>query len=232
MTAREIILNVTHPLTEMQKNSAGISPTVLADALFENFVLYAKKNWDYSATAPGLKGQLLLETSGRNAPACGTLREALLILLRDELGLEAKPCDINERFISKPDLRCFDSKVKGNLGNLGGPTYDLGCHFSAHYFVECQGKFYDPCFATIYKTKEEPVAHRTKAVTLPDAVLSVPTSYSGNGRTMIILRKVVNKTVPGFGEVWEMLKLDEVKRAFSSADLKLLSRFPALKGLI
>jgi hypothetical protein len=43
MTAREIILNVTHPLPEMQKNSAGISPTVLADALFENFVLYAKK---------------------------------------------------------------------------------------------------------------------------------------------------------------------------------------------
>lgn len=231
MSAREDVLHFKHDIHAMQKDSA-ISPAVLADALFENYLGYASANWDYAAQPGGLRADTLLSGTGHKAVACGTLRDALKTMFREDLGRpDVKDADLNENFISKPDLHCFDSKVRGNLGNRGSGTFNLGCHFSSHYFLACGGKYYDACLSTTYKSDQEPIFQKTLRVgTLTESVAGV--RYAGIGRAAIILRVIPGKVLPGFGSVWEILKLDEVKKVFSGQDLKRVQATPALKGLI
>ena len=137
MSARDDILRFKHDIHAMQKNYA-ISPTILADALFENYVEYAKENWDYAAHAGGLKFETLLTGTGHQTVACGTLKSALKTMFKEDLGREdAIDASLNERFISKPDLHCFDEKVTGNMRNRGSWNFNSGCCFSSHHFVQC-----------------------------------------------------------------------------------------------
>jgi len=235
MSAREAILTFHHKIPEMQKN-IGISRVHLADALFENFVGYASKNWDYVTQSGSVTADTLLSGTGRIGVDCGKLRTALEKMLVEDLGLrEVSNVDLDSRnhsghFIAKFDLHCFDSKVRGNVGNLGSATFNLACFFTTHYFLKCGPKYYDACLSTTYNGEQEPIFQKTKIVgtaykTLPNV------RWGGAGRAAIILRSK-QQAVPGFGSVWEIIKLDEVKRAFSREELTVIRSTPDLQGLL
>lgn len=196
--------------------------------LFANFVGYASATWNYSAQSGGQTAKGLLDGSGAMNAACGTLREAFKLMLREDLQLNTvSNADINGRFITKPNLQCFDSKVTGNLGNYGQHTFNLGCHFSTHYFVKESAKFYDPCLMAVYTTLEGPVAYKTRPVqgTFP------PMRKAGTGKALIILQLVQGKTLPGFGEAWQILLPAECKAkgVLTPANLKALKNDPDVK---
>jgi hypothetical protein len=191
--------------------------------LFAGFVGYACAHWSYAAQSGAQKAPDLLDGEGTKTVACGTLREALKILVRDELKLTPRNADINERFLTKPSLQCFDSKVKGNVGNHGSTTFDLACHFSTHYFVEVGGKFYDPCLMAVYANGEGPIAHKTSLVRNSNNL-----RMAGKGRSLVILKMLPGRTVPGFGEVWEILVPAECKQkgVLTAQDLQALKSDP------
>lgn len=230
MTARADILTFKHDIPKL-KAEAAIART-LADKLFENFVAYAAANWDYAAQPGGQTADSALSGTGRKALACGTIREALKKMFREDIGCaDAKNADLNEYFITKPDLKCFDPKVKGNLGNRGSATFNLGCHFSSHFFLESGGKFYDACLSTTYASATGPIFHKTRQVgTLTETVPGL--RFAGVGKSTIVLRLIPGRAVPGFGSVWEILTLDETKRLLNGTDLKRFKATPALQGLV
>ena len=230
MSAREDILAgkfKDSPTAKAAFRSAGGHGQVAE--LFAYFVGYASATWSYSAQSGGQTAKGLLDGNGAKNVACGTLREAFKIMLREDLQLNTvKNADINERFITKPDLKCFDSKVKGNLGNYGQHTFNLGCHFSSHYFVQVSGKFYDPCLVAVYSTLAGPIAHKTR----PVQKTTPPMRKAGTGRALIILQLMAGKSLPGFGEGWQILLPAECKKkgVLTIANLKALKEDPDIKG--
>ena len=208
MSARQDILDgkyKTSPSGVAAARAAG-GAGAMAD-LFAGFVGYASAHWSYAAQSGAQKAPDLLDGEGTKMVACGTLREALKIIMRDDLKLTARNADINERFLTKPSLQCFDAKVKGNVGNHGSATFDLACHFSTHYFVETEGKFYDPCLMAVYAMSDGPIAHKTSLIKNSNNLRK-----AGKGRSLVILKLLPGRTVPGFGEVWELLVPEECKR--------------------
>ena len=193
--------------------------------LFAGFVGYAAANWSYAAQSGAQKAPDLLADEGAKFVACGTLREAFKIMLREDLNLTVANTDINDRFLTKPSLSCFDSKVKGNVGNRGSPTFEAACHFSSHYFVETGGKYYDPCLMAVYTSPSGPIAHKTSLVKNSNNLRKV-----GTGKSLYILRILPGRSVPGFGEVWEILTIAECKgrSVLSAQDLQALKVDPEI----
>ncbi len=191
--------------------------------LFAGFVGYASAHWSYAAQPGAQKAPELLEGDGAKTVACGTLREAIKIMMREDLQLTARNADINERFLTKPSLSCFDPKVKGNVGNHGSPNFNLACHFSTHYFVETGGKYYDPCLKAVYASESGPIAHKTSLVKNSNNMRK-----AGTGRSLIILKLLPGRSLPGFGEVWEILTPAECKAqgVLSAQDLQALKADP------
>ncbi|RYG38590.1 MAG: hypothetical protein EON93_01745 [Burkholderiales bacterium] len=116
MTARQEILGGKFSSTPggiAAKRAAGGSGQ-MAD-LFAGFVGYASANGSYAAQPGGQAASALLAGSGPATAACGTIREALkkLVLREDLLLKDVQNADINGYFLTKPQLSCFDPKVKG-----------------------------------------------------------------------------------------------------------------------
>jgi hypothetical protein len=208
----------------------GIVPnSKLVDLLFENFLQYASANWNYSAQSGKQTAADLLSGTGSKNVACGTLREAFKLLIRNELNLQAENQDINGYFISKPTLKCFDNKVTGNIANPGSGFFNLGCHFSTHYFVKSEGKYYDPCLSTTYSSATEPILITTNLVM---AFTGGSLRYGGTGKSTVILRLIPGKTVPGFGSTWELFSLakDNLSKKLTTKEYAALKATPALKS--
>ena len=224
MSAQAEILANKH---DILKEKGSVPDAVLVEHLFENFLQYASANWTYSATSGKQTAPDLLAGSGAKTVACGTLREALKILIREQLKLEAKNASQN-RFISRPNLKCFDSKVTGNMGKPGSNDFSLGCFWSEHYFLESGGKFYDPCLSAIYAREDGPILARTTNV--PNATHIV---YAGFGRSTILMRSLPNRTAPGFGGVWEVFPIDknEIKKLLNAKEYAAVKLIPALKNI-
>lgn len=193
--------------------AGGVGPVA---TLFAGFVGYANATWSYSAQSGGQTAANALSGDGPKSLACGTIREALKLMLREDLGLtDVANADINEYFITKPGLECFDPKVKGNLGNHGSQNFGLGCHFSTHYFLSTGGKFYDPCLMAVYSGERQPIGETTKLVTgCPGGLRS-----AGTGKDLIILHLLAGRSLPGFGSVWEILTPKECKTALAKNEL-------------
>jgi hypothetical protein len=228
MSARQEILNGKFKDTPTGKAALRAAGGAVATAdLFAGFVGYASENWNYSAQSGAQTAPSLLSGDGTKNVACGTLREALKIMMREDLKLAATNADINEYFLTKPGLECFDSNVKGNVGNFGATTFNLACHFSTHYFVESGGKFYDACLTAVYSNKDGPIAHRTRLV-----MGSSNLRKAGTGRALVILKQMLGRTLPGFGTVWEILTPAECKQpgVLSAQDLKALKNDPDVKA--
>jgi len=228
MSARADILS-----GKFQKSPAGAGAHARAGKmgaaadLFASFVGYANATWSYTAQPGGQTAPGLLDGDGPKNVACGTVREALKIMLRDDLQLtDVSNEDINEYFLTKPGLECFDSKVKGNVGNHGRTTFDLACHFSTHYFVSTGGKHYDPCLMAVYTTRDGPIAHRTRLIQGSEGALR----KAGAGRSLLILNLLRGRSVPGFGSVWELLAPSECKAALPRNLLDSLKNDPDVKS--
>ncbi|HEX9564923.1 MAG TPA: hypothetical protein VF981_13160 [Gemmatimonadaceae bacterium] len=192
---------------------------------FASFVGYANATWHYAAQPGGLTATSLLDGDGQQNVACGTLREAFKIILRDDLGIGVANADINEYFLTKPGLQCFDPRVKGNVGNFGRGTFDVACHFSTHYFVQAEGKYLDPCLMSVYSSVNGPIAHRTRPIQGSAGSLR----KAGTGLALVILR-LQQRQVPGFGSVWEILLPAECKKAVAAKDLQALKNDPDIKA--
>lgn len=224
MSAQSEILENKHDILK-QKDILGAEKVL--DMLFENFLAYASANWNYSAQSGKQTAMDLLSGSGAKNVACGTLREAFKLLVREQLKLEAANEDINGYFITKPTLKCFDTKVTGNMANPGSHVFNLGCHFSAHYFVKCGGKYYDPCLNTTYARADEPILMRSSPV--PNAMTL---RYAGSGRAVVLLRQLLGQSVTGFGTTWEVYSVtkDDLGRHLTPKEYAAAKAAPVLKG--
>jgi hypothetical protein len=138
MSARQEILRNGHDIAALK---GKVPASQLVDKLFENVVDYASQNWDYAAQPGAQSAEDLLAGTGRKSVACATLRTALKLMIKEDVGDAAvESTDLNDYFVTKLGLKCFDPKVHGNIGNHGSNVYNLGCHFSTHYFLKSFGK--------------------------------------------------------------------------------------------
>jgi hypothetical protein len=227
MSARDDILSAKyqdHPAAREAKHAAIGCDETLA-TLFANFVGYAAANWDYVAQPGSMTALDLLNGNGRKSPACGTLREAMMILVKDELGLTASPAAQNNAFLVRPGLNCFDPKVKGNVGVKGANTpqaYTKGCVFSKHFFLKVGNKFFDPCMKAVYSSEDGPVGGKLETVNKPIGLgrMNPPMCTVGTGRMLVVLMNEnysAKKTiVPGFGSTWIILTPKECKDVLDS----------------
>jgi hypothetical protein len=226
MSAQAEILTTKH---DVLKQKGSVPNSKLVDLLFENFLQYASANWSYSAQSGKQTATDLLSGSGPKNVACGTLREGFKLLIRNELKLQADNEDINNYFISKPTLKCFDNKVSGNIGNPSSGVFNLGCHFSTHYFVKSEGKYYDPCLSSIYSSATEPILINTSLITgFPGGSLR----FGGTGKAIVILRLIPGRSVPGFGSTWELFSLfkDNIAKKLTSKEYAAVKLNPVIKA--
>ena len=241
MSARADILSGKFkdtPAAQQAKRAATSGDAELAE-LFAKFVGYAAANWDYVAQPGQMTANQLLEGEGRKSPACGTLREALIALIKDELEInDVGTASVESSFLVKTGLECFDPKVKGNVGNYGarGPNdYKVGCVFSKHYFLRSKGKFYDPCMKSVYTAENGPVAGMLEQINKPIGLgrKNPPMFTVGNGRSLIVLMNEnysLNKTtVPGFGATWVILLPKECQDVLDKDGWKLFKQDQRVK---
>ena len=242
MSARADILSGKFkdaPAAQQAKRAAASGDADLAE-LFANFVGYAAANWDYVAQPGKMTADQLLEGAGRKNPACGTLREALIDLIKDELKInDVGVASVESSFLVKTGLECFDSKVKGNVGNKGANSvndYSVGCVFSKHYFLRSKGKYYDPCMKSVYTAENGPVAGMLETINKPIGLgrKNPPMCTVGNGRSLIVLMNEnysLNKTtVPGFGATWVILVPKECKDVLDNEGWKLFQKDNLVKA--
>jgi hypothetical protein len=242
MSARADILSGKFKLTPaaQQAKRAAYSGDAELKELFTNFVGYAAENWDYAAQPGKMTAGELLEGHGRKSPACGTLREALMTLIKDELNInDVAPASVEGKFLVKTGLECFDPKVKGNVGNYGARSpdqYSVGCVFSGHYFLRCKGKYYDPCMKSVYTVENGPVAGKLELINKPLGLgHKNPLMFTvGNGRSLIVLmsenHSVQKTTVPGFAGTWAILLPKEWKDVLDKEGWKLFQKDPVIKA--
>ena len=219
MSARAEIFTNKH---DILKEKGTVADSTLVDHLFENFMQYASANWSYSASAPGQTVADLLSTSGGKTVACDTLAGAFTRLIKEadeKLIPEGKS---KNWFITRPDLKCFDGKVTGNMGNPDAVIYNLGCHFSAHFFTKFGDKFYDPCLSTTYTKEDGAVLMETRLVAGTNNL-----RYAGIGRTVILL-KPKQKVIPGFGSVVVVLSIykDDIKKWLDKGEYEAVKKMP------
>lgn len=227
MTARADILNNRYLHTPAGQTAFQAAGTSDIAEVFGSFVGYASTNWNYAATAPfGQKVGDVIDGDGTKEVACGTLREAFKIVLREDC--EKKVSDASfARFMTRRELNCFDPKVKGNVGYFRSSSFNLGCYFSLHFFIEYDGKFFDPCLMATYATESGPALAHCRDLNPLRLVLL------GTGRDAKILRKLVNRPVPGFDSAYEMIAPHQLSEALSPEDFKTLKkdvRFTAAVG--
>ena len=228
MTAREEILSNKNDILKL-KAEKKLDQQGLADKLFENFVIHAKANWKYAAQPGAQKAADALNGTGAATLACGTIREALKIMFRDELDATAANEDINSYFLSKPGLKNFDSVVTGNVFDETGMGASLACHFSTHYFLKLGIKWYDPCMTSQYVTREGPVHAYTKNVGLPPQNTIGTLKKAGSGTSLMLFQLQPGRSVPGFGSVWKIVKLKDLKTLLSKGEYDKAKLDPDLK---
>lgn len=229
MSARDDILSgkfKTSPAGAEALRKAG--GTGAEAELFASYVGYANAMWSYAAQPGAQKAQDLLDGDGTKSVACGTLREAFKLMLRDDLRLtDVANADINEYFLTKPDLKCFDAKVTGNVGNHGKTSFNLACHFSTHYFVRAGTTYYDPCLMSVYTSTDGPIGQRTRLVANTGGG---GLRKAGTGKALVLLHLLTGRTVPGFGSVWEILTPAECAGVLAPNELQGLKNDPDIKA--
>jgi hypothetical protein len=223
MSAKADILTNKH---DILKEKGSISDAMLVDHLFDNFMQYISAHWHYHATPPNQNPIDLLGGSGAKTVNCDNLSAVFAALIRD-IDDKLKPAKASKNwFISKPALKNFDAKVTGNMGNPDATSFNLGCHFSAHYFVNFNGKYYDPCLSTTYNSETGAVFMETRLVPGTNNL-----RYAGTGNAIILL-KPKQKVINGFGGVFEVLSIakGDPKKRLDKKEYEAASKVPALKA--
>lgn len=189
---------------------------------FTNLLYYAKSHWSYTASG-NTGGDALLAGTATSAP-CGGIATALKRVFID--GLKIPEANIEYIRVTGyvwtgPEYFCFDPKVKGNLRKLDGPRdYGNGCIFNEHYYLKCNGKYYDPCLSVVYAVKNQ---------SIKDSFGGLGTIMVGANRKMLVTtdRKTCilympMEPVPGFQGAWAMFDATKknVEKALGSKDFK------------
>ncbi len=223
MSALEDILHPTKyaatPAALAAKFRAGGTGNVAE--LFGRFVGYASANWQYNATVGPIQAAQILAGSGPRTLACGTIREVFKEMMRGQ-GHTVTNASKDSYFLTKPGLQCFDPRVVGNVEDHKGATVGLACHFSSHYFVSINGRFYDPCLMAVYQDQEGPVAAETVAI-------GEGLRIAGTGRQLIVLSSLM-RAVPGFASVWEILTPKACAKVLKADKLAALKCHPTVKA--
>lgn len=139
--------------------------TATVNRLFYCFSLYARKHYNYSATATqGSDGESLLNDpiGTPRTVDCANLAKALMLLLNECLeDDDASVVNVGhaDGFATKAASKCFDIKVSGNIRRPGRELSDISrCIFKSHYFVLTGNStklYLDPCMFTTYSTMDE-----------------------------------------------------------------------------
>jgi hypothetical protein len=201
----------------LRKESAALER--ILDGTFANFLSYAKTHWSYTASG-STGGDALLAGTGMSAP-CGGIATALKLVFINGLNVSATDIEyirVASYVWTGPQYLCFDPKVHGNLRNLDDKDYGNGCIFNEHYYLKCNGKYYDPCLSTAYAVKDQSIK------------ITFNKYYTmGAGRKMLITpdRKTCilympKEPVPGFSGAWAMFETTKknIEKALGSADFK------------
>ena len=185
--------------------AAGRPVQVVVDALFKNFVAYARTKWSYKASAM-LSGEAIL--AGRtNDVFCATIAEAFELLLDAVLpGTEkARRVTLRGPFVTKPQYHCFDTKVTGNIFGKDGQPIGT-CMFSEHFFAQWAGSFYDPCMGSIYPAQDQVVAEKVPYVNGVQAAIMAKTNPTRNDFIYV----EGGPEVPGFQMSFARVKIADV----------------------
>ncbi|HWB65136.1 MAG TPA: hypothetical protein VG603_16580 [Chitinophagales bacterium] len=205
MSAREDIWKGPVNMDELLKK--GKQPRELVDSLFTNFMYYAKRNWKYIASASA-GGEALLNGTATQVP-CGGIATALKMLIEEKLHQTVQYITISGYVWTKPNFLCFDQEVKGNVFRAEAPgVYNQGCFFNEHYFIQCNGKFYDPCLNSIYNTQNEAVLKHYNV----NEIISKGAVMAGNEpNTLLVFRKELK--VPGWQQgAWMIVNAANLQR--------------------
>jgi hypothetical protein len=205
MAVTDTILST--PVDVNALRDSGAPRERLLDGAFSNLVSYASKNWSYTASGKE-GGEALLAGTATKAP-CGGIATALKLVFINSLGVPAKEIDyirVTGYLWTGPTYLCFDPKVKGNLRRLETPgQYGNGCIFNEHYYLQCGGKYYDPCLSVSYAMRDQSIKLRFSG---KDTVFSL------GDRTLLVTpdKKTAmfymrNEPVDGFQGSWAMFTL-------------------------
>ena len=206
------------------------------DILFANFVAYAAANWTYNATSDATAAGLLNGQGGKK-PACATIAVAFRLLVNmkvpNQVCSEEKLEGGDGRFLTKPELKCFDRRVIGNVGKYGAKAdhqFGEGTYFSSHYFAKVGQRFYDPCLMTTYQNRREPIWKQSKNFLAGLGYKNPALIKIGVGKDLIILMNDTSKQVPGFGSTWQKLLPKECKKVLDSAGFELFKKDQDIKA--
>jgi hypothetical protein len=104
---------------------------------------------------------------------------------------------------------CYDPKVRGNLRRLDTPgNYGNGCIFNEHYYLKCNGKYYDPCLSTTYNVKNQSIKEEFNGQYQNTAYGTGQTAgrmlLTADKKTCIVY--LPKEPVPGFRGAWGMFE--------------------------
>jgi hypothetical protein len=103
----------------------------------------------------------------------------------------------------------YDPKVRGNLRRLDTPgNYGNGCIFNEHYYLKCNGKYYDPCLSTTYSVKNQSIKEEFSGQYQNTAYGTGQTAgrmlLTADKKTCIVY--LPKEPVPGFRGAWGMFE--------------------------
>lgn len=200
----------------------------LLDGAFTNLLYYAKTNWSYTASAKA-GGEALLAGTATAAP-CGGIATALKLVFINGLGVPQDKIEyirITGYVWTGPQYMCFDPKVRGNLRKLDGTDYANGCIFNEHYYLECEGKYYDPCLSTAYAVKNQSIKLQFRPLDTFSFAQGKMLATPDHQTCVLYMR---NETVPGFNGAWMMFDATRknVEKALGAKDFK--AEMAAMQG--
>jgi hypothetical protein len=200
--------------------SANADIERLLDGAFTNLLHYAKTHWSYTASSKA-GGDALLAGTATAAP-CGGIATALKLVFMNGLGVpqdELEYIRITGYVWTGQQYLCFDPKVRGNLRRLDGTDYANGCIFNEHYYLECKGKYYDPCLSTTYPVKNQSIKMQFRPLDIFSFAQGKMLASPDHQTCILYMR---NEAVPGFQGAWAMFDATRknVEKALGAKDFK------------
>jgi hypothetical protein len=183
----------------------GKSDAELVDSLWINFMHYARHNWHYIASSKS-GGKDLLSGDSTSAP-CGGIATALKMMIEEYLHQTVDYITISGYVWTKPEFHSFDSLVKGNVSRYESPLlFEEGCIFNEHYFIKCNGKYYDPCLDSTYRNEKEAVR---KEYLFTEIIAKGEVMAGLTADSLVVFNKAV--IVPGFTVgAWHLVKEKDI----------------------
>lgn len=175
-------------------NTARLNGVAKVDQLFKNMISYGRlmATWHYQASSTVTKDQIL-DGTNNGVVYCEPLADAFRALVEEACGKESFKFEaIHQAMCLLRRSPCIDRSVVGNV-RIKNQTYaeTNQCFFTKHVYMQVEYKFYDPCMASVYREKNEPV--------LGGSWLTVSKALRINSfNPRLILKALPSEKPPGF----------------------------------